>query len=119
MAGGLEPTERYDGSITVRTFDDDGGRERIRCASHEAAIEVAREARGSSEIVEIVDSDGDVVFDSAEMGLDEWEVEWNRAKRRLSVDVEPWDCPYDDRACFADDPCVQCQIDEVQDEYYG
>ena len=118
MVRGLEPTEQYDGSITVRTFDDDGSRERIRCASYEEAIDVAKDERVSSEVLEIVGSDGDVVFDSAEMKLEDWEVEWKHAKRRLSVDVEKRECPYENRACFADDLCVQCQIDKVQDEYY-
>lgn len=39
------------------------------------------------------------------------------AKRRLSLDVEEYDCPYDNVACFADDLCVQCEIDNVQNQY--
>lgn len=118
MVRGLEPTEEYDGAVTVRTFDDDGGREQIRCRSYEDAIDVAKEARTSSDVVEIVGSDGDLVFDSAEMKLEDWEVEWKNEKRRLAVDVERHECPYDNRACFADDLCVRCQIDKVQDKHY-
>lgn len=114
MVSGLEPTETYDGAVTVRTFDDDGGRERIRCTSYEGAIEAARDARPANEVVEIVGSDGDVVFDSTDMELDDWAVEWRRARRRLSVDVEERECPHDDPACFADDLCVRCQIDAVR-----
>lgn len=114
MVRGLEPTEEYDGSVTVRLFDDDGGRDSVRCPSYEEAVEVAETERETSDVVEIVDRDGDVVFDSSDMEIENWEVEWRRARRRLSVDVEEYDCPYDDRACFADDLCVRCQIDKVQ-----
>lgn len=117
MANGLEPTEEYDGSITVRLYDDDGGREQIRCGSYEEAIEVVKSRVGSTDVVEMVDRDDDVVFSSVDMDVEAWAVEWKRAKRRLSVDVEERECPYDDVACFEDDLCVQCQIDEVQESY--
>ncbi|MFQ3319504.1 MAG: hypothetical protein ACI8UR_001901 [Natronomonas sp.] len=114
MEKGLEPTEAYDGSITVRFFDDDGDREQISCLSYEAAIDVVKVNQYEYTIIEIVDSDGEVVFNSADMNIEAWEIEWKRAKRQLSVDVESHECPYDNRACFADDPCVRCQIDTVQ-----
>ena len=68
----MEPTERYDGVVTVRTFADNGCRGWIRCRSYEDAMDAAREARTSNEVVEIVDSDGDLVFNSAEMKLEDW-----------------------------------------------
>ena len=117
MANGLDPTEEYDGSITVRTFDDDGSRDQEKCSSFKEAIEKVKSVRGSHEVVEIVDKDDEVVFDSVDMDIEDWEVEWKHAKRRLSVDVEERDCPYDNVACFADDLCVQCKIDKVQSQY--
>jgi hypothetical protein len=111
---GLQPTEEYDGSITVRTHHDGGTRQEISCNTYTEAIETVKAERDSSTAVDIVASDGDIVFDSAEMKIEDWEVEWKRTKRRLSVDTEPRDCPYDNRACFDDDPCVRCQIDKVQ-----
>lgn len=51
------------------------------------------------------------------MDIHDWEVEWKKEKRRLSVNVEAHDCPYDDRACFSDDLCVKCKMDKVQDQY--
>ena len=117
MTGGLEPTEAYDGSIVVRLLDDQATREAVRCVSYEEAIAVVKENRDSVTVAKIVDRDGNVVFTSAEMDIDDWATEWEHAKRRLSVDVEEYDCPYDNIACFADDLCVQCQIDAVQEQY--
>ncbi|QLD89116.1 hypothetical protein HWV07_08765 [Natronomonas salina] len=116
MANGLDPTEEYDGSIIVRTFDDDGSREREKCASFKEAIETVKELRHSHDVVEIVDKDNEAVFNSVDMNIEDWEVEWKHAKRRLSVDVEERECPYDNVACFADDLCVQCKIDKVQNQ---
>lgn len=115
MSHGLEPTEEYDGSLTVRLLDDQSGTETVRCESYEDAIAVVKANHESVTVAKIVDRDGDVVFTSAEMAIDDWEREWEHAKRRLSVDVEEYDCPYDNIACFADDLCVDCQIDRVQE----
>lgn len=117
MNDGTKPTEEYDGTITVRLLSDGGGPEDIPCSSYTEAIRVVREAHESVPAAKIIDRDGDVVFTSGEMDIDDWEVEWKRAKRRLSVDIEAYDCPYDGVACFADDRCVQCTMDEVQNQY--
>lgn len=114
MTRGLEPTEEYDGAVAVHVFGDDGLRETIRCPSFEDAIEAVKEERSAATFVEIADRDGDVVFDSVDMDIEDWEVEWRHAKRSLSVDVEERECPHDNVACFADDLCVECQIDEVK-----
>lgn len=114
MTGGLDPTEEYDGSVTVRLFDDDGSRERIQCPSYRKAIDVVKEEQESTTVVDIVDRDGAVVYTSDEMNIDNWEREWEQAKRSISVDVEEYDCPHDNVACFADDLCVQCKLDKVQ-----
>lgn len=114
MSQGLEPTEVYDGRVTVHVLGDDGTREREPCGSYEDAIELARDAVGSGTVVKIEDRDGEVVFSSAEMDLDDWETEWRQARGRLSVEVERRECPYDDVACFADDLCAQCQMDVMR-----
>lgn len=57
------------------------------------------------------------VFPTGYMDIDDWERVWRREKRRQSVQVEDHDCPHDSVSCFADDLCVQCQIDNVRDEY--
>ncbi len=116
MANGLDPTETYDGSITVYLADDSGDRDRIKCPSYEEAISVVKNHR-STTVITIVDRDGDTVFDSADMDIDDWETRWEQQKRRLSVDVEEYDCPYESVACFADDLCVQCKMDKVQNQY--
>lgn len=116
MGDGLEPTEQYDGTVTVRVYDDDGRREEIDCSSYEAAIETVRKREPHNTVVEIVDREGDIVFDSVDMNIDDWEAEWTNAKRQLSVDVETRECPYDNVACFADDLCVKCKIDKVRND---
>lgn len=117
MGGGLEPTEVEDGTITVRHLDDDGTREEIRCHSYEAAIENVRNHQREVTVSKIIDRDDDVVFTTSGMDIDRWEIEWKHAKRRLSVDVEAYDCPYDSVSCFADDLCVRCKMDVVRDRY--
>lgn len=117
MVPGLDPTEEYDGSITVRLLDDTAGSESVRCSSYERAIDVVRDNQHSVTVTKIVDRDGDVVFSSADTDIDDWEVEWRHEKQRLSVTVEERECPYDDRACFADDLCVRCKMDKVKQQY--
>ncbi|ADB62254.1 hypothetical protein Htur_3391 [Haloterrigena turkmenica DSM 5511] len=117
MTHGLEPTEEYDGSITVRLLDDESGTEEIRCSSYEDAIDRVKECQHAVTAAKIVAGDGSVVFTSADMDIDDWERVWRREKRRQSVQVEDHDCPHDSVSCFADDLCVQCQIDNVRDEY--
>ena len=117
MTDGLNPTEEYDGRITVRLLDDSGDDERILCSSFEEAISIVKKNQQTVTAVKIVDRDDDVVFTSADMAIETWESVWKNEKRRLSVNVEEHDCPYDDLACFADDLCSQCQIDKVQNQY--
>lgn len=114
MTDALEPAESYDGSIAVVALDDDGGRDRSRCSSYEDAIALVKKQQSSATVVKIEDRNGKVVFSSAKTDIRQWERTWKREKRRLSVDVEERACPYDNVACFADDLCVQCQMDEVQ-----
>lgn len=117
MEEGLEPTEEYDGSISVHVLDDDGDRERVRCGSYVDAIETVKDERSDSTVVKIEDRDGEVVFTSAEMDIDEWEREWQHAKQGLSVEVEERECPYGGVSCFPDDLCVQCTMDAMRAEY--
>lgn len=117
MTSGLDPTEEYDGSITVRLLNDKIRTEEITCSSYEEAIEVVKENQYSVTVAKIVNRDSDVVFTSADMDIDDWESLWRQERRRQSVNVEEYDCPYDSVSCFADDPCVQCKTDKVQNQY--
>ena len=117
MPDALGPTEEYDGTITVLLLDDDTGKEAIQCSSYEKAISLVTEHESSVAATKIVDRDGDVVFTSAEMDINDWETQWEHAKRRLSVNVEEYDCPYNNKACFADDLCVGCKMDKVQNQF--
>ncbi|RBI60025.1 hypothetical protein DMJ13_20285 [halophilic archaeon] len=117
MGDGMVPTEEYDDRIRVVVLNDKQGRQTISCASYPEAIAVVKDKQPAATAVKIENRDGEIVFTSDEMDIHEWEQEWKRAKRRLSVDVEKRECPYDNTACFADDLCVQCQIDQVQAHY--
>lgn len=117
MTRGLEPSEEYDGSITVQVLKDKERPERIRCSSYEEAIETVKKKEESATVTKIVNRDSQVVFKSDKMDIHDWEVEWKREKRRLTVNVEAHDCPYDNKACFSDDFCVKCKMDTVQNQY--
>lgn len=116
MNNRLEPTESYDGRVLVHLLDDSGSEEQIPCSSFTEAIGVVRDKQHAVTVAKIVDRDDEVVFSSAEMDIDVWKKIWKNEKRRLSVDVEAYDCPHDSISCFADDLCVQCQIDKVQNQ---
>ncbi|RZV08061.1 hypothetical protein BDK88_3023 [Natrinema hispanicum] len=114
MRSGLDPTEVYDGSITVRLLDDRTGTETVACSSYEEAIEVVKENQQSVTVAKISNRNTDVVFTSPDMDIDDWESIWHREKLRQSANGDEYDCPYDSVSCFADDLCVQCEIDKVQ-----
>lgn len=117
MTAGMEPTETTDSQITVVVLEDSGGRDRVVCTSFEEAIGVVKDTADAGTVTKIENRNGEIVFDSQEMDIEDWENEWNRAKRRLSVDVEEYDCPYDNVGCVVDDLCVQCKMDAVQNQY--
>ena len=112
-----DPTEEYDGRITVRLLDDRTGSEEILCSSFKRAIKIVKNKQHSVTVAKIIDRDDDVVFSSADMDIKQWETVWKNEKRRLTVNVEEYDCPYDSISCFADDLCVQCKMDKVQNRY--
>lgn len=112
----LEPTESYDGRVIVHLLDDSGTEERIPCSSFTEAIAVVKDKQHAVTVAKIVDRDDEVVFSSADMEIDVWEKVWKNEKRRLSVNVEAYECPYDSISCFADDLCIECQIDKVQNQ---
>jgi len=117
MTNGLEPTEEYDGRVTVHVLREDGGRERVRCRSYEAAVETVREEVAPGTVAKIEDRDGDVVFTSAEMDIDAWETEWRHARHRLSADgdADVEECAYGNDGCVPDAPCVQCRMDAMRE----
>jgi hypothetical protein len=113
MGHGLEPTETTDNAITVVTVGEHA-RDRTPCDSYEAAIATVRARVESGVVAKIEARDGDIVFTSAEMAIDDWEVVWRQQKRRLAVDTPDHECPYDGVSCVFDDLCVQCKMDKVQ-----
>ncbi|WP_262176980.1 hypothetical protein [Haloarcula laminariae] len=117
MTGGLEPTETTDGEITVIILGPANRRERIACSSFKEAIRIVKAKSGPEITGKIENQEGEILFTSVEMVIEDWENEWGRAKRRLAVDIEEYDCPHDSVGCVADDLCVQCKMDTVQDQY--
>lgn len=114
MTRGLEPTETTDDEITVIVLGEPNRRERIVCSSFKEAIQTVKAEQPAATTTKIENRDGEIVFTSVEMEIGDWENEWERAKRRLAVDVEEYDCPYDAVGCVADDLCVQCKMDKMQ-----
>lgn len=112
-----EPAETIETDIAVVLLSDEAGRERIQCGSYRAAIDTVKRELSESTTAKIESRDDEIVFTSAEMDVEDWENEWERAKRRQSVDVEEYDCPYDSVGCVADDLCVQCKMDRLQGQY--
>jgi len=117
MPAGMEPTETVDAKITVVVLEESGGRDRIHCVSFEEAIKVVKEQVTSNTFAKIENREGVIVFDSQDMDIENWENEWSRAKRQIGVDVEEYDCPYESVGCVADDLCVQCKMDAVQNQF--
>ena len=117
MTDRLDPTEEYDGTVTVRLLDDDEGVDELTCTSFREAIEKVKTHMDAVTAAKIVDRDDEIVFTSREMHIEDWEREWQRAKHSLSVDIEEHDCPHDNVSCFADDLCVECRMDRVQEQF--
>ena len=117
MTNHIEPTEEYDGRIRVKLLDDYADTRVIPCSSYTEAITLVKEHQHEVTTAKIIDREQEVVFSSADMDIDVWESIWKNEKRRLSVNVEDRDCPYDNISCFFDDLCVQCKMDKLQDEF--
>jgi len=117
MTRGLEPSEEYDGSITVHVLNDKKTNEKFRCSSYKEAIRTVRQKEETAVATKIEDRDGEVVFNSDEVDIEDWVVEWKNQKRSLSVNVEAHECPYENIACVSDDLCVKCKMDKVQREF--
>lgn len=114
MTDPMDPTEMYDGRIMVHLLRDVRDNEKIPCSSFQEAVSVIKDKRDEAAVAKIVDRDDEVVFSSADVDIETWEQVWKNEKRRLSVNVVEYDCPYDNISCFADDLCVQCKMDKLQ-----
>ncbi|MEF8857683.1 MAG: hypothetical protein V5A38_01970 [Halolamina sp.] len=86
------PTERTGRPVSVILVNDDG-RERSEHSTYRAAVETIKSVSEQATVAKLETEDGEIVFRSDEMSIEDWENEWKRAKRRLSVDVEDRDAP--------------------------
>jgi hypothetical protein len=109
------PTETTDREITVILLDQE--RERRECQSYEDAISLVKEELTPGVVAKIEGREGEIVFTSEEMSIDDWKAEWRQQKRRLAVETQEHICPYDSVGCVFDDLCVQCKMDTVQDSF--
>ena len=117
MTDPMDPTESYHGRIMVHLLRDTEDNEETPFSSFTEAIAVIKQKRASASVSKIVDPNEDVVFSSADVDIETWERVWTNEKRRLSVTVEEYECPYDSISCFADDLCVECKMDKLQNQY--
>lgn len=115
MPDRLDPTEEYDGRLTVYVLNDHTEREKYRCSSYPEAIETVKKEQDGATTTKIEDKDGEIVFSSARAFIEDWEKAWKSKKRSLSISVEDHDCPYDHISCVADDLCGRCKLDKVHD----
>jgi hypothetical protein len=110
------PTESTE-SVTVVVLGETGKRNRINCDSYEHAIETARQKISPKKVVKIESRDGEIMYSSQKMNLDEWEKHWRMEKKRAITEGDDRECPYGNVACFEDDICVECKMDRVQESY--
>ena len=115
MVRGTGAAETSDGRPTVAILRDEGPSDRQKCSSYSDAIAVVRAKQATATAVKIIDRDGDIVFTTATMEIDEWERIWREEMSRTHTEIPINDCPYDDIACVGDDLCGQCEINAFRE----
>jgi hypothetical protein len=110
---GLQPTETQHRKITVKKFTHSNIKKSEVSSVSEAISEIKSDSNPK-----VVDSkiilEGEVVYYSDKHGdIENWETEWNRQKRLLSVDESLRDCPHNHTSCYEDDLCMDCQLDKA------
>lgn len=107
----IQPTETTGRTISVKLFRRHGV-DTEQADSIADAIAAVKDAADLDE-AKILQND-EVVYASERNGsIETWEREWEREKRRLSAEASTWDCPHGAEFCYADDRCIDCQIDRA------
>lgn len=107
----IEPTETTGRTISVKLFRRQGV-DTEQVGSIADAIATVKAASDLDE-AKILQND-EVVYASERNGTIEiWEREYEREKRRLSAEASTWDCPHGAEFCYANDRCIDCQIDRA------
>jgi hypothetical protein len=107
----IEPTETTGRTISVKLFRRQGV-DTDQVGSIDDAIATVKGASDLDE-AKILQND-EVVYASERNGtIETWEREYEREKRRLSAEASTWDCPHGAEFCYADDRCIDCQIDRA------
>lgn len=111
-----DPTESVDNRPTV--IELDRTRNRIDVSGYDEAIEEVKErVSNPGAVLKIESSEGEIVFNSRDMDIEDWRNEFKKAKLRQGVEVEAYDCPYDSVGCMSDDLCPRCKLDKTRDRY--
>ena len=107
-----EPAEEQNNSIKVRLLYR-SNREVLEVQSISEAIQVIKDKNTKLRLsCSKIEENGDIVFNSDRNGnIEDWENEWKRQKKVLSVEQSPRNCPHGHDNCFDDDLCLPCQMD--------
>ena len=106
-----ESAEEQHGSIEVR-FLYRSSREVLTVQSISEAIQEIKDNTKSNLSCSKIEERGNIVYNSNRNGsIEDWENEWKRQKKVLSVEESPRDCPHGHNNCFDNDLCLPCQMD--------
>ena len=109
----LEPAETQKREILVKIFKKHNV-EKIKVNSISNAIEKIKENQSPKTVSTKISLDGEIVYFSDRHGdIENWESEWVRQKRVMSLDKSTRDCSYGVEYCYENDLCMQCQIDKA------
>ena len=107
----IQPTETTGRTISVKLFRRHG----VDTEQADSIGDAIATVKAASELDEakILQND-EVVYASERNGtIEDWEREYEREKRRLSAEESAWDCPHGTEFCYADDRCIDCQVDRA------
>lgn len=110
-----QPAEEQHRAIKVR-FIWLREKETVEVQSVSEAIETVKSKSDRPSCSKII-LDEEVVYNSNRNGsIGDWEVEWDRAKRAMSVSETAYDCPHGIIGCCEDDLCLDCQMDKAMNQ---
>jgi len=117
----MEATQIQERSIKVKrlyTYQ----RKTISCTSIKEAISEVKEHSekkptdsGKSPSCQKIILDGEIVYNSNRNGkIEDWEKEWKRQKKVISVDKEAHNCRFDNESCYEDSLCSECKMNRAR-----
>lgn len=117
MSFSSEPALREDRRYTVEVIYRSEWEKR-RVDSISTAVEEVKSARSSAptpDCTKIIGPEGDVLFSTdRHVDIETWERQYEHAFRTLGVDDQRRDCPFNNPACYDNDLCLQCQLEQAR-----